>query len=140
MEKDKIQKIISELEVANSEDDAHFAIYQYGGGPEESFIKANKSGLELFAADILKASRDFNEVLEDEKKPVIPLNYEAEWIDGMIYLQYVEPSNDPREKTQNDLKNTPVKDKLIGIGCGLVLIIIVVALIVGLTEMVYWFL
>ena len=50
LEKEELEKIIAQLEKCNAADGAYFAINRYGGGPEESYINANRTGLELFAA------------------------------------------------------------------------------------------
>lgn len=66
MEKDELQQIIDRLEATHSKDDAYFGIFEYGGDPDESFIKANKQGLGLFAAELLKAaSRDAEGIADD---------------------------------------------------------------------------
>jgi hypothetical protein len=82
LNKDELKAIIDQLETANSKDEAYFGIFQYGGGPDESFIKANKQGLELFAAAILRASRDADEIVVDKENNSIPLSYEESGLTG----------------------------------------------------------
>lgn len=57
MDKTELQKIIDTLEKNQSTEDAYFGIFQYGGAPDESYIKANKEGLELFSLELLKAAK-----------------------------------------------------------------------------------
>jgi hypothetical protein len=138
LNKDELQKIIDQLESGNSKDEAYFGIFQYGGGPDESFVKANKQGLELFAADILKASRDADEIVGDKEKNIIPLEYEEEWLDGDTFVQYVEPTLEKRKKAKQEHYNETWEDQAIKFGCFAGLIIIAVALIVGFITMATW--
>ena len=140
MSKDELQKIIDQLESGNSKDEAYFAIFQYGGGPDESFVKANKQGLELFAAEILKASRDADEIVGDKEKNIIPLDYEEEWIEGDTFVQYIEPTLEKRKKAKHEPRKETWKDKGIKFGCFAGLIIAIVSVIVGLITMVTWIL
>lgn len=48
-----------------SKETALFEIYQYGGGPDESFVKADEAGLQLFAIEPLKASLKPEQTLSD---------------------------------------------------------------------------
>lgn len=139
MKKEELNKIIESLESSCSMDDAYIAMYQYGGGPDESFAKANKEGLELLAVQFLKASRDFDEIVNDDEKNVIPLDYEEDWIDGDIFIQYVEPV----DKTGKQIKEEKPQDetffdRLVPFGCIGGIILIVISAIIGLISIVKW--
>ena len=67
MNKEELQNIIDKLESENRKEKAYFGIFEYGSGPDESYIKADKQGLELFALEILKAARDSEELLNNNK-------------------------------------------------------------------------
>jgi hypothetical protein len=134
MKKEELDEIIYKLENSNSPFDAYLAIYQYGGGPDESFAKANKEGLELFAAQLLKASRDFDNVLSDKEKNVIPLSYNEEWIDGDIFIQYIEPTNKKRELAKEQLYKQPFVDRLVLVGCFAVIILLLISTVIGLIS------
>lgn len=112
-----LNEIIDKLEKTNSKSDASFGIFQYGGGPDESYIKGNKQGLELFAAELLKASKDAEDIVSDKEKEIIPLEYEEGWIDGDIFIQYIQPSLEKREGLDEPSNKTSWKDKLLGLGC-----------------------
>ena len=47
-----IHTIINQLKEGNSKEKAYLGFFQYGGGTEESCIKANKEGLLLYASCI----------------------------------------------------------------------------------------
>ena len=140
MEKEELQKIIDRITETNSKDDAYFGIFRYGGGPDESFIRANKQGLELFAVDLLKASRDTEEIISDPSQNAYTLEFEEEWIDedSETLLQYVEPSIDKRESAKPLPYKENWKDKLIGIGCFTGIIFLAVSVIVGIVSIFRW--
>src|SRR5690606_3290806 len=117
-----------------------FSILQYGGGSDESFIKANKEGLEMFALELLKSSRDAENVIADKKKNIIPLNYDESWIDefGDTFIQYIEPIKEKQEfKSKKDYKQT-ILDKLVPLGCITAIIVIIISTIVGLITITDW--
>lgn len=93
MTKEELQKIIEQFDEEELKRQGIFSILQYGGGSDESFIKANKEGLEMFALELLKSSRDAESIITDKEKNIIPLNYDESWIDefGDTFIQYIEP-------------------------------------------------
>jgi len=62
MTDEDIKKLIDDLRSQKNYDEAYIGFFQYGGGPDESYIKANRQGLELHAAELLEAA------LETEKE------------------------------------------------------------------------
>lgn len=140
MNKNELQQIIAELEESNSKDEAYFGIFQYGGGPEESFVKANRQGLELFAADLLKASRDAKSIVDDKDKTIYTLDFQEPWIDknAHTFIQYIEPSIESRKHVEHELYNETWKDKLIKVGCIAGVILIAGVGIVGVVTVVGW--
>lgn len=141
MEKEELQKIIDQLEAANSKDEAFFGVYRYGG-PGEEFIKANKQGLELFAADILRASRDAKEILSDKEKTICVLNYEEAWIDdeSEVLLQYVEPVGTRAQALTPISETETFKEKAFIGGCIFAVVVAVISAIVGLVTITSWLL
>lgn len=125
-------------------DDAFFAMYQYGSGPDESFAKANKEGLELLAAKLLKASRDFDEIVNNDDKDVFLLDFDEDWIDGDIIIDYVEPvDKNKKEIREVESHQTAFSDRLISFGFLGVIILIVISAFVGLISIfkwIFWFL
>lgn len=137
--KEKLNKIIESLESSNLIDDAYLAIYQHGGGPDESFAKANKEGLELFAVELLKASRDFDEIVNDNEKNVIPFDYKGNWIEGDIFIQYVEPVDKEGKLIREEEPYTETFfDRFIPFGCIGGIILMVIFAIVGLVSILKW--
>lgn len=140
MTQEKLQKIIEELEVEVAKDKATFGIFQYGGGSDESFIKADKGGLMLFALEILKAANKYDITLNDKNKNIIPIKFKESWFSDQsdTVVQYIEPVNErlPNEKPVNH-KDT-IFDKLLPFGCYAVLIFLVATLLVGLWTLVKW--
>jgi hypothetical protein len=139
LEKEDLQIIIDELEASNSKEDAYFGIFNVSG-QDECFINANKQGLELFAADLLKASLRAEDLLAQNPKSVFPLSYDEDWMDeeSDILIQYVEPSIEERKKTKAEpYKETP-KDIVIKVGCVVGLVVTVVSSIIGFITLLSW--
>lgn len=137
---EELQKIIDQFNEEELKRQGLFGISQYGGGSDESFIRANKEGLELFALELLKASIKIENVVSDPYKKNIPFEYDVDWIDenSDTFIQYIEPI--PREqniKLKSDYKTTLI-DKLMPIGCGLLVIIVVIFVVVGLITVFKW--
>ncbi|MGK0387680.1 MAG: hypothetical protein ACI94Y_000406 [Maribacter sp.] len=138
MNKNDLKEIIDKIESSNSTETAFMAIHQYGGGPDESFAKANKEGLELFALQFLKASRDIEEVIENPNQDVIILDYEGDWIEGEIFIHHIEPINKDRKLIIEENYKETFLDKLIPFGCFLIIGLIVFSIIVGLATIAKW--
>ena len=140
MTEEELQKIIDQFDEEMLKRQGIFSILQYGGGSDESFIKANKEGLEMFALELLKSSRDAENVIADKKKNIIPLNYDESWIDefGDTFIQYIEPIKEKQEfKSKKDYKQT-ILDKLVPLGCITAIIVIIISTIVGLITITDW--
>lgn len=139
--KEELQKIIDQFDEEELKRQGIFGISQYGGGSEESFIRANKEGLELFALQLLKAAKDSEATIADpEKKLIINFDYDEEWIDenGDTFIHYIEPIADKQKtKPKSDYKSTFL-DRLIPYGCGLIAIILVISVVVGLFTVFNW--
>jgi hypothetical protein len=93
LKKEELQKIIDQFNEDELKRKGVFGISQYGGGSDESFIRANKEGLELFALELLKSARDTENLLSDPEQNIIPFNYYEDWVDenSDTFIQYVEP-------------------------------------------------
>mgnify|MGYP001164250915 FL=1 len=138
--KEELQNIIDQFDEEDLKRHGIFGISQYGGGSDESFIRANKEGLELFALELLKSARDTEAILSDTEKRLIPLDYDENWVDenSDTFIQYVEPIADKQKLRPKSENKSTFKGKLMPYGCGLVAMILVVALIVGLVTLVKW--
>lgn len=125
------------MRVKNAKKDAHLAIYQYGGGSDESYIEANKHGLALFASKILKAALESDKKAIDDDSNIISFDYDEEWLSGETIIQYVEFAN--KDKIESPPDNIRFIDRLIPIGCILVLLFIAIATIMGCISIFNWF-
>lgn len=138
--KEDLQKIIDQFDEEELKRQGIFGISRYGGGGDESFIRANKEGLELFALELLRSARDAEEIISDTQKTIIPLDCEGSWIDenSDTVIQYVKPVTDKQKLVPESEHGSTFKDKLVAYGCGLVAIILVIAVIVGLVTVFKW--
>ncbi len=138
--KEELQKIIDQFDEEELKRQGIFGISQYGNGPGESFIRANKEGLELFALELLRSARDTEAVLSDNKKNIIPLNYAENWVDenSDTFVEYVQPIADKQKLKPKAEHKSTFAGRLIPYGCVLVAIILVIALIVGLITLFKW--
>ena len=138
--KEELQKIIDQFDEVELKRQGIFGISQYGGGSDESFVRANKEGLELFALELLKSAQEVESVLSDPEKNIIPFEYDEDWVDenSDTFIQYIEPIADKQKlKPKSEYKSTFV-DKLMPFGCGLIAIILVISVVVGLVTVFNW--
>ena len=140
MTTEELQNLIDKFEEEDLKQKGVFGIFQYGGGSDESFIKANKEGLELFALQLLKASKETGRILADKEKNIITLDFDENWIhqDSNTFLQYIEPTAEKQINYPKEEYKTTFADKIMPYGCGLILIIIVISILVGLWTMFKW--
>ncbi|MFZ6051534.1 hypothetical protein [Halocola ammonii] len=137
----ELKSVISELERRNVKDEAYFGFYQYGGAPDESCIKANRKGLELFAAEILKAATEsYNRKFDKGKAETTGLD--LDWIDenSDFFFDHVELTNKDKQpgsksfpKNEENWKGKMVMFGFIGIGIGLIALAII-----GIGTIVSW--
>ncbi|NTS44037.1 hypothetical protein HRG84_24370 [Flavisolibacter sp. BT320] len=140
MIQDELQNIIEELEAKVSKDKATFGIFQYGGGADESFIKADKEGLKLFALALLHAAQKSADTINNKEKNVITLEFEENWISEQsdTVIHYVEPVAQTQPSEEREKHKDTFIDKLLPVGCYTVLIILLGALLVGLWTLAKW--
>ena len=138
--KEELQKIIDQFDEDELKQQGIFGISQYGGGSDESFVRANKEGLELFALQLLKSAIETEDILSDKEKNIIPLDYDEDWVDenSDTYLQYVEPIADKQKLNPKSEYKSTFSDKLMPYGCGLVLLILLVSVIIGFSTLLNW--
>lgn len=90
LRKNELTQIIEKLESSNSKDQAYFGIYFEDGVPTKSYISGNRQGLELFAALLLKASRDTVQILKTEDEVTL-VDYTEDWIKGSTFVRFIQP-------------------------------------------------
>ena len=140
MEKEELDKIITQLESSNSVKDAYFSIEQYGGGPDECFIKSNKEGLELIASELLKSSRDSDKITDKKDGNYLSLEESTEyfWTDGDVFIDHIELVTKIDDEIIESNTKQNLRDKVTGVLLFIVLIIIVLSIFVGLGTMISW--
>lgn len=140
MTKEELQKIIERFDEEELKQQGFFGLAHYQGDPYESFIRANKEGLELFALELLKSARDYEGMLMDKTKRGIPFGANENWMDenSDVFIQFVEPITDKQPLKQKVDHKLTFADRLGMIGCGLVGITLIISLIVGLVVICKW--
>ncbi|KAA5820432.1 hypothetical protein FPF71_17725 [Algibacter amylolyticus] len=135
----EIGKLINALRSQKNYDEAYIGYFQYGGGPDESCIKANRQGLELHAAELLEAALETEKEFENGKIKTFGLDEGISDEESDFFFHYVELKKEARNeiKPYPDYKET-WKDKLIkyfffGILIGLGLLIII-----GIVTVISW--
>ncbi len=140
MEKEELQKIIDQFDEEKLKREAIFGIHTADGGYHESYIRANQEGLELFALELLKAAKNSRDTLADNENSVIPLSPEEDWIDdsSSTVIMYIEPIAWKQDAQPKVEFKEALFDKLVPYGCGLIMIILAMAAIVGLVTIYKW--
>ena len=137
MEDEELNKIIEILESKNSKDIASFGLY-YRDGEDEMHIKANKDGFELFAAELLKASRDSEKIINSTEKNYIDFGWKRKWISGEL-IAYIEPISENRDEIKEDKPHrTSFKDDLLKYGCLTLIAITALGIAVGFYTIFEW--
>lgn len=133
MKKEELINLLKNLDEDSLKELGIFGIYQYGGGPDESSIKANKEGLQLFALELLRASGKFDKGITDEEK-LFSLDYHGNWLDkdSEIYIDFIEPTSKLRKAITEEKEN--LNDKLISYGFVALFILIGFSALLGLIQ------
>jgi hypothetical protein len=134
---EKLQQIIDQFDEHALRQQGIFGIYQYGGGPDESFIRANKEGLELYALELLKSAKRMEGIPVNKGVNSIP--FDEDWTEESsdMHLHYIEPVT-RKQKIKSDEEHKRFISKLLPYGCGLIFIILLIAIIVGFETMFKW--
>ncbi len=139
MDKIELEKIIEKLEQNVSEENGTFGLY-YRDGEDECHIKANKDGFELFAIELLKASKNAESIIENKEKDYIPLGFNSKWLEGEVMIAYIKPILEKRGEMIADKTHIPtIKDDLLKFGCFAILGILAISLIIGIYTIITWF-
>jgi hypothetical protein len=138
--REEIKDIIAKLKADTDEQKGYFGIFQYGGGSDESYIKANKEGLKLFAAEILEVVTQTDDAITNAAKKTIPFSHDNAWTDenSDTTIHYIEPIVDATYKSKYTVEPETLKDTAIKYGCIAVAIFLLVSLIAGIITVVKW--
>lgn len=115
---------------------ASFGIFQYGGGTDENYIRANRDGLILYARSILQAAISIRET--EQPGSTIPFDLDGSWVDpsSTSFIGYVEPINGGGVQVAAAPKGRT--NVLASAGCAVLGVLILVALVVGLYNVFTW--
>ncbi len=135
----EIGKLINELRSQKNYDEAYIGYFQYGGGPDESCIKANRQGLELHAAELLEAALETEKEFEKGKIKTFGLDEGISDEESDFFFEYVELIKEVRNdiKPNSEYKET-WKDKIFKYGCFGVLIGLGLLIIIGIMTVLSW--
>ncbi|MFD2919183.1 hypothetical protein ACFS6H_05615 [Terrimonas rubra] len=119
---------------------ATFAILPLDTRMEDCYIKANREGLELFAIQLLKASRKIDDSIQDGPESIIILNHDEPWIEdnSQISLQYIQPVFEKEKLPVTENKKPNIVDKIMPVGCIVLFIFLVIATITGIVTIFRW--
>ncbi|PHR93978.1 MAG: hypothetical protein COA80_12945 [Leeuwenhoekiella sp.] len=135
----KIGKLINELRSQKNYDEAYIGYFQYGGGPDESCIKANRQGLELHAAELLEAALESEKEFETGKIKTFGLDEGIPDEESDFFFDYVELTKQVRNKIkQNSEYKETWKDKMFKYGCFGILIGLGILIIIGIVTVISW--
>ncbi|MFT3703923.1 MAG: hypothetical protein QM802_16275 [Agriterribacter sp.] len=140
MTQDELQNIITKLESQIAKDNATFGIFQYGGDSDESYIQADKNGLNLFALELLKAAHNAGKTSNSKEEGIIPISFQENWFDekSETIIHYVEIVKERNIRIGRKGDKESIAEKLLPYGCLIGLALIIVAFFVGLWTLVKW--
>ena len=136
--KEELQNIIEQFDEEQLKSEGIFGIFQ--SGHHESYIRANKEGLELFALALLKTAGGSSQLTSGSENLLIQFDYDEDWIDenSDTFIEGIELVNEKQKaKLKSDNKVT-FADKFLPYGCVIMAVILVISLIVGLVTVFKW--
>lgn len=139
--KDKeIGKLIEELRSQAKYDEAYIGYFQYGDGFDESFIRANRQGLELYAAEILQAVLETEKEFDKETKfKIFGLNPKILDEESDFFFDYIELVKEKRNEIKLNYQYKETwKDKMAKYASFGILIGLGLLVIIGLVTVVSW--
>lgn len=136
----QLKDFINQFDINKLEQEGVFGIYQYGGGSNESYIRSNKAGLQLYAIELLKGAIAMDEKTKSNETDIIPMCANENWmdLDSTIVIDYIEPVNKNEVYPFQSNSKPSLKDTLIPYGCGIIVIISIIALLVGFVSIAKW--
>ena len=137
LNEEALREFLDAQDKVNLREHANFGIFQYGGDIDESFIKANQAGLQMYALQLLRASA---QLYGGEKPEILPIEFDSAWIDmhSEIFLQYIEVS-EISSQPERPVYSETFGDKVRGCGCMLFIILIVLSLLSGVATILNLF-
>jgi hypothetical protein len=140
MTDEEIRKLIDELRNRNKYDEAYIGFFEYGGGPDESFIKANRQGLELHAADLLEAALETDSEFGSVKSKNFGLDEKIADEQSDFIFNYIELYKEKRNEIKPNIEYKETwKGKAYKFGCFSIGVLFVVLMIIGFITVFTWF-
>ncbi len=129
MDNVEISELVDSLDSSVPKENSHFALYMYGGGPDESFTQGNRNGYLRYGIEFLKAGIR----IKDDKlaETDVELGYLINE-DSDFHCHYFKVSDEPRDEEDN----SNWKDNLVPavfIGC---LVLVLILAIIGFGTIV----
>jgi hypothetical protein len=137
----EVKEFLGNFDKEVLEAEAYFGIRQYGGGSDESFIYANKSGLLRYSISLLEGYIQVDEVLKSSEKTIIPLPDDVDWIDkfGDTFVDYIQPTNKKKnELVENNDETETWKDKMIAFLFAGIMFGVICLTIIGFFTVIKW--
>lgn len=135
MQRQQLQELIDKLEEMPLIHDAYFKIDFENEHPTESYIRANKEGLQLFALRLLKASNQ-------NDKTSLPhwFDITEEWLedDSNAFINKIQILQEKRSTVSLEAEHSDKGGKFIGYSCILILLLFIASAIVGLVTIAHW--
>ncbi|WP_299246612.1 hypothetical protein [uncultured Aquimarina sp.] len=141
MTDEEIQNIITEFENRNQKEKAFFGFYQYGGGIDESGIRANRKGIELFTAQLLKSTLN-SEKHNYSENEFCYSEIDIDWTDddSDFFFDSIEITN--KDKLKKDEKfpryKRTISDRFYEGLIFLIILLLILFLFVGFVTIVKW--
>lgn len=127
--------LVAELDASVPRDGAVALLKQYGGGPDESSITANRAGALRVGIEFLRAAVTAADEADAGRSPeaAIDLDYllDAESTVGFDWLEL-------RDHLDEATYVTSPHERLVGIACGAVVLFLIAATLVGIGTMISW--
>ena len=137
MENKDLQIIINQLRQDNAGDRAHIGFQEFDKESSgENVIKANKEGLQLFAAELLTASMIAPTSQEVQQR--FTLNPDLQYSSEIIF-KYIALTPESREALTTIKEAASEKSNIFSRGCIVFLIVVAVLVVLGLVTVVRWF-
>ena len=139
MTDENIKRLIDDLRNQKNYDEAYIGFFQYGGGTDESYIKANRQGLELHAAELLEAALETEKEFESGKEKIFGLDEGKSDEESDYHFDYIELKKEKRFEIKPDSEYKETwKDKIFKFGCFGGLIALGLLIIIGLITVISW--
>lgn len=139
MTQEQLQLLIDQFDEQTLKEQAIFGIFQFGGGQDESFIRANKEGLALYAFELLQSAKKMDDE-SHEHEDIASLDFNKDWIDenSDVVVYYIESVTEKHQVASRRNYKQTTMDKLVPAGCVLLLAILAISTIVGFITLCQW--